>query len=64
MSLDEDQLKDIGAFYSENENSYDSGLTVDEQSYNSFRGFQGNIGIKRFKCYAISIIQIFERNFL
>ncbi|KAI3728407.1 hypothetical protein L6452_17042 [Arctium lappa] len=44
LSLDEDQLKDIGAFYSENEDSYDSGLTVDEQSYNAFRGMQGHSG--------------------
>ncbi|XP_024994528.1 calmodulin-binding transcription activator 4-like isoform X2 [Cynara cardunculus var. scolymus] len=44
LSLDEDQLKDIGAFYSENEDSYDSGLTVDEQSYNAFSGMQGHSG--------------------
>ncbi|KVH95718.1 Ankyrin repeat-containing protein [Cynara cardunculus var. scolymus] len=43
LSLDEDQLKDIGAFYSENEDSYDSGLTVDEQSYNAFSGMQVNV---------------------
>ncbi|KAJ9549602.1 hypothetical protein OSB04_022145 [Centaurea solstitialis] len=44
LSLDEDQSKDIGAFYSENEDSYDSGLTVDEQSYNAFGVMQGHCG--------------------
>ncbi|KAI7749162.1 hypothetical protein M8C21_028217, partial [Ambrosia artemisiifolia] len=33
LSLDEENLKDISAFYSENEISHDSGFSVDEQDY-------------------------------
>ncbi|KAI3733330.1 hypothetical protein L6452_12773 [Arctium lappa] len=40
LSLDEDNLKDIGAFYSENELSNESGLTVNEQDYGGSGGMQ------------------------
>ncbi|XP_024990838.1 calmodulin-binding transcription activator 4 isoform X4 [Cynara cardunculus var. scolymus] len=38
LSLDEDNLKDIGAFYSENEISNESGITVNEQDYGGSGG--------------------------
>ncbi|KAJ9554577.1 hypothetical protein OSB04_018622 [Centaurea solstitialis] len=40
LSLDEDNLKDLSAFYSENEISNESGLTVNEQDYGGSGGMQ------------------------